>query len=183
MYAGIRTIFSRYWRSYGGLRALVRSPYLHLALVLLVITSHFWSAEKWWEQPLSILPNLLGFSLGGLAMFLSFGDEKFRSILAEKTDADQPSPYMELCSTFVHFIVLQLCALMFALVARSLDFHFAWPAAYQNAVSVLTVIFSGMGYLLFLYAVSAMLAATMSVFRICSWYELHQQSKPTNDKN
>ncbi len=181
MYAGIRSIFSRYWRSYGGLHALVRSPYLHLALVLLVITSHFWSAEKWWEQPLSILPNLLGFSLGGLAMFLSFGDEKFRSILAEEPDADQSSPYMELCSTFVHFIVLQLGALMFALVARSLDFHFAWPAEYQIAVSILTVVFSGMGYLIFLYSVSSMLAAIMSVFRVCSWYELHQKNNSAND--
>lgn len=181
MYAGIRSIFSRYWRSYGGLRALVRSPYLHLALVLLVITTHFWSVEKWWEHPLSILPNLLGFSLGGLAMFLSFGDEKFRSILAEETAADQPSPYMELCSTFVHFIVLQLGALIFALVARSLDFQFPWPAEYRASVSVLTVVFSGTGYLLFLYSVSSMLAATMSVFRICSWYELHQKNKPTQD--
>jgi drug/metabolite transporter (DMT)-like permease len=98
-------------------------------------------------------------------MFLSFGDEKFRSILAEETAADQPSPYMELCSTFVHFIVLQLGALMLALVARSLDFQFPWPAEYRASVSVLTVVFSGVGYLLFLYSVSSMLAATMSAFQ------------------
>lgn len=181
MYTGVRSIFSRYWRSYGGLGALVRSPYLHLAFVLLLVTSHFWSMEKWWEQPLSILPNLLGFSLGGLAMFLSFGDERFRSILTEHTAADEPSPYMELCSSFVHFIALQICALMFALVAKSIDFQFPWPAEYRPIVSVFTVIFSGMGYLLFLYSVSAMLAATMSVFRICSWYELHQKNKPSHD--
>jgi hypothetical protein len=116
-------------------------------------------------------------------MFLSFGDEKFRSILAEETDADQPTPYMELCSTFVHFIVLQLGALMFALVGSALDFQFAWPAHLRFAISVLTIIFSGIGYLLFLYSVSSMLAATMSVFRVCSWYELHQRNKPTIDNH
>lgn len=182
MYVGVKSIFSRYWRSYGGFRAMVRSPYLHASLVLLAITGHFWLTEKWWEQPLSILPNLLGFSLGGLAMFLSFGDEKFRSILTENTEVEQPSPYMELCSTFVHFIVLQLGSLMFALVARSLDFTYEWPDAFQMTVVIVTKFFSCFGYLIFLYSVCSMLAATMAVFRICSWYEMHQNSNHTDHK-
>jgi hypothetical protein len=34
---------------------------------------------------------------------------------------------------------------------------------------------SGIGYLLFLYSLASMLAATMAVFRTCSWYEAHQK--------
>lgn len=177
MYEGVLVIFSRYWKSYGGFRSLIVSPYLHLSLLLLVLTSHFWYTEKWWEQPISVLPNLLGFSLGGLAMFLSFGDERFRSILAQTDDSSNPSPYMELCSTFVHFIVLQVAALLTALIARSLDFYWEWPSEIGKLVFVLTKFFHCGGYLLFLYSVSSILAATMAVFRTCSWYETHQRAQ------
>jgi hypothetical protein len=175
MYNGVFTIFDRYWRAYGGRQALLRSPYLHVALLLLIVTSHYWLYEKWWEQPLSILPNLLGFSLGGLAMFLSFGNEKFRSELTVVKDVTTVSPYLALCSTFVHFIVLQLLALISALIARSFDFVFDWPQSIRQLVTFATAGFYGVGYLLFLYSVISMLAATMAVFRICTWYEIHQR--------
>lgn len=182
MYSGIRSIFRRYWAAYGGLSALIRSPYLHIALVLLAITTHFWSTENWWEQPIAVLPNLLGFSLGGLAMFLSFGDERFRSVLAQPEAEGGVSAYLSLCSSFVHFIVLQVSALAFALIARSLDFAFPWSKEFREVVVVGTRIYGAIGYLLFLYSVTAMLAATMTVFRVCSWYETHQQSSPPGGK-
>lgn len=173
MYSGTINIFRRYWKAYGGCRSLVMSPYLHLALLLLFITFHFWFYDKWWEQSISVLPNLLGFSLGGFAMFLGFGDEKFRAVLAEPDDEDSDgvTPYISLCASFVHFIIVQFLALLSAIVARSLDFHLDLP------IYLFAVVKAGdcIGYLFFLYSITSMIAATMAVFRTCSWYEIHQK--------
>lgn len=176
MYSGVKKIFRRYWEAYGGKSALLSSPYLHLAAFLLVLTFHYWSTEKWWEQGLLVLPNLLGFSLGGFAMFLGFGDEKFRILLAESNDDRSPSAYMKLCSSFVHFILIQFLALICAILARAFDFYFPWPEGLRQVITTGTYLFSGTGYLLFLYSITSMLAATMTVFRTCSWYELHQKN-------
>jgi len=174
---GLKPIYSRYWDAYGGFKALFRSFYLHAAIVITAIASNFWLTEKWWEQS-----NLLGFSLGGFAMFLGFGDEKFRALLAESDESDadgdeiKPSVYLLLCSSFVHFILLQVIALFFAIIAKSLDFYYPWPILWQGLISNLTLAFGCLGYLLFIYSMTSVLAATMAVFRTCSWYEKHQQA-------
>jgi hypothetical protein len=92
------------WRLEGS----VCSPYTRLAAILLVLTSHFWWTQDWWELPISILPNLIGFSLGGYAILLAFGDEKFRKLLVPERKAT-PSPgaptlYMTVSAIFLHFI-------------------------------------------------------------------------------
>lgn len=178
MYKGVSQIFGRYWQAYGGGRALLRSPYLHLAFVLLAITYPIWSAPQWWDQVISVVPNLLGFTLGGFAMFLGFGDEKFRALLAEpdEDDPDAPSLYVGLCATFVHFIVVQVVALIFALVAKAWWFHYPWPASVANMLPVLNLIGGAIGFGFFLYAITSAVAATMHVFRMATWYEQHQRS-------
>jgi hypothetical protein len=75
---------------------------------------------------------------------------------------------------------MQLGALMFALIMKSLDFVYGWPTEYITAIRISTWVFNGLGYLLFLYSVSSMLAATMAVFRICFWYEKHQKANSSN---
>ncbi len=176
MYTGTLNIFVKYWQAYGGAKALIKSPYLHLAFLLLLITSHFWLTDKWWEQSISILPNLLGFSLGGFAMFLGFGDEKFRAILAESDGNNETSPYESLCASFVHFIVVQFLALTIALIAKSLDFWMPMPELMRQMLIWCEFFFSGLGYLLFFYSITSMLAATMAVFRTCFWYAKFQNS-------
>ena len=100
-------IFQYYWNTYGGWRALLSSPYLHVALFLLLLTNHQWISRDWWDQSLAILPNLLGFSLGGFAIFLGLGDEQFRAVLAEKDEKESNSAYTLVSATFVHFILIQ----------------------------------------------------------------------------
>jgi len=79
-YKGVNQLLGRYWVVYGGWPALIWSPYFHLSLVLLVITASQWINPLWWDSVLSIVPNLLGFTLGGFAIFLSFGDDRFKAI-------------------------------------------------------------------------------------------------------
>lgn len=182
MYTGVAKIFRRYWVAYGGLSALLRSIYLHVAGILLLLTFNTWTNPKWWDQSLSILPNLLGFTLGGFAIFIGFGDERFRALLAEpEEDKNKPTIYVSLCSTFVHFILVQVLALTYAVVANSWWFYtprldFARPAlGYLNGIA------GAVGYGLFLYALTSVVAATMHVLRIATMYEQHQRIKVAQD--
>lgn len=179
LYSGVRQIFQRYWQAYGGLHAFMRSAYLHVAMLFLVLTWGSWSQPLWWDQVISVLPNLLGFTLAGFAMFLGFGDERFRALLAEPDDEDEPgapSIYVSLCASFVHFISVQVLALLFALVAKSLWFKCALPEEVISIMPWLNFIGGAIGYLLFLYAITSVMAATMAIFRIATWYELHKKN-------
>lgn len=177
MYSGVVKNFSRYWQTYGGISALFKSPYLHSSLIFLLISSHYWINDEWWDLSISVLPNLLGFSLAGFAMFICFGDEKFRSLLAEQNDDKSPTIYMRVCSTFVHFILLQFLALIFAVLFKSLYFYFQWPDCLKDTIYIGTTISRALGFLLFLYSITSMLAATMAIFRMCFWYEVHQNTQ------
>ncbi len=189
MYCNVAQIFSRYWRAYGGLSSLLRSPYFHLSIFLSLLTGHIWNNEAWWEQVISTLPNLLGFTLAGFSMFIGFGDERFRSMLADPDEGeveqrDQPTIYLALCSTFVHFIVVQIVALLYAIVAKALWFHVPCLDSVREYLQILRFFAWGFGYLLFLYALTSALAATMHVFRIASMYEQFRRfdSKKSEDK-
>ena len=155
--------------------ALVRSPYLHISLALLAITFHYWMFGKWWEQPLSIIPNLLGFSLAGLSVFVGFSEKEFQSLLATTGKDGKVSMLLGVCSKYIHFIVVQVLSLLAAIIGKSLDFSYSWPAGLAAAVGGGTILYSGIGYLLFLYAIASMLAAAMSLFRVISWYQAYHE--------
>jgi F0F1-type ATP synthase assembly protein I len=176
MYADVKTILGRYWSAYGGWRAVIRSPYLHLSLILLAITTHFWLTSPWWEQPLVVVPSLLGFSLGGLAMLLSFGNTKFQTFISVRDSGEhsEPSALITTSASFVHFMLAQLLALLVAICFKSLDFYVPWPASFRAVMVACNVLFSAIGYLIFLYSILTMIAAVLAVFRMTSWFETFQ---------
>lgn len=180
-YKGVTAIFEVYWTAYGGLGALLRSPYLHAAAVLLVFTTPFWSMPLWWDQSLAVLPNLLGFTLGGFAIFIGFGDEKFRALLAEN-DGSPVNAYVALCATFVHFIVVQALALLAALLAKAWWFYAPWMDPVRSFLPFFNGLGSAVGYGLFLYALFSVIAATMHIFRIAHLYAHFQGSMTDCEK-
>ncbi|MFT4190860.1 MAG: hypothetical protein QM617_04955 [Comamonas sp.] len=177
-YKGVADIFRVYWVAYGGLGALACSPYLHLAIVLLTLTAQTWigfgcvglECDPWWEQSIIVLPNLLGFTLGGFAIFIGFGDEKFRAILAEDDEESDINAYVALCSTFVHFILVQALALVAAILAKSWWFYTPLVDPIRPALPFLNAVGGAIGYGLFLYALTSVVAATMHIFRIAKMY-------------
>lgn len=187
MYAGTFDIFKTYWAAYGGLKALLCSFYLLCAMVLLGLTHNVWWApvttgqgqwSAWWDQSLSVLPNLLGFTLGGFAIFIGFGDEKFRKLLAEPVpEATLASnDYVQLCATFVHFIVVQVLALLTAVLGKAWWYYAEWMEPLRESLPWLNAIGGAVGYGLFLYALTSVMAATMHVFRIATMYAGFQGS-------
>lgn len=158
-YKGVWNSLKLYWSAYGGLRALFSSPYLHIALLL---TCAFWplwtdGCDSWHEATLSVLPNLLGFTLGGYAILLAFGDDRFRQIIAGEEGEGKASPFMVVNASFIHFIILQALALIVGVGGKA---QVIWgaPAAF-------------IGTFLFLYALLSAVAAGIAVLNLSSWFD------------
>src|SRR5260370_15782446 len=108
---------SHYWAIYGGFKSLILSPYLHLSLILTQIWFAFWAPKiAASEIAVGVLPNLLGFTVGALAIVLAFSSAPVFKTLAEK--GNPRSFFMKLTASLIHFILAQVLALVAAIVGR-----------------------------------------------------------------
>lgn len=169
-YAGVGSIFSRYWRAYGGSRALLSSPYLLVSILLAGAMYPFWLRESWWDTALSTLPNVLGFTLAGFTIWLGFGDEKYRTLIS-RAKPDRESPFMGVSAGFAHFVVVQILALLAALWAKAMNFPLPSDCWLHGHVRLIAIPGQYIGFLLFIYALMSALAATLGVLRAASWYD------------
>lgn len=170
-----------YWRAYGGWRAFVRSRLVWLATALLLVTFNYWLHCEWWAQVISVFPNLLGFTLGGFAVFVSVGDEKFKSIISGVEVSDRsglPSPYLEICASFLHFALVQAVALLYAVVVNAINLEIASDVpsimVLLDTVKMLRPVGYAVGYWLFLYGLCLTFAAGFGVFNISYLYDEYQ---------
>lgn len=185
-YSGLVENLKRYWSAYGGWQALFFSPYLHISLALTIVLHRFWMHEPWWELSISVLPSIIGFALGGYAIWLGFGDEKFRALLSQKDPSESHSPYMVVSATFAHFIIVQMLALLLAVIAKGTNYalspndiigNFAIAIGSDlNLFANFAPVLYGTGFLFFSYALMTAIAATFALFRITGWFELHQNN-------
>ncbi|MCB5226170.1 hypothetical protein JAO78_005010 [Alishewanella sp. 16-MA] len=174
-------IYKRYWHAYGGTKALIKSPYLWLAFFVSLLLFRIWTVPGWWDHVFSIVPSLLGFSLGGFALWIAIGDDSFRKFIAEKETAETVSIYSAVNANFVHFILLQVISIFAALIAKAANFtlpagHFLLQKM-GECFYLLTGAFSFLGFLVFVYALLSTLAAVMGLLRVTYMYELYINSK------
>ena len=170
--------FARYWKVYGGFQAVFTSRYFWCAFLMTLILYQSWTHSGWWNDILSLMPNLLGFSLGGFAMWIAIGDDKFKRIISGDEINEhgelEYSPYMTVNSTFVHFILLQLLAIVFALLTKSYSsilsnsaFMYYYLGMYYK---YLLFLMSFIAYFIFIYSLFSAIAAVMAIFRVSSWF-------------
>lgn len=175
IYGGVRKIFSVYWSAYGGWKALFSSFYLFVSLLILVILYPLWSKDGWWDTVITIMPNMIGFSLAGLSIWLATGDEKLKSTISgtHPVSSGKHSPYIRTNASFVHFILLQVFALMAAITAKA---YYIEPfGVFKKYDYQYLILFGwGLGFLIFVYAMATAVAVTMSIFRVSTWYDSHQ---------
>lgn len=167
-YKGFWNSLSLYWENYGGTVSLFRSPYFHLAVALSLVAFPFWTREHdptWYDISISALPNLLGFTLGGYAILLAFGDERFMHILSGKEDDGSPSPFMRLNSTFVHFILIQVVAILTAILGSAWDLK--------------SGLFALFGFFCFAYSILSAAAAALAVLRVACWFDVWKTKNKT----
>lgn len=163
-------VFGLAWRIAGGTKALLKGVDFKLALLLTAVCAPSWLSDGWWEQTLSVLPNLLGFTLGGFAIFLGFGSDQFQKEIAD--EEEHKSLYLSVSAAFLLFVLFQVAALLYALVAKALwqptpaILSFAKPffIGYGNYICW------GVGYFLFLYSIILSLRAAARIFRVSRWY-------------
>jgi hypothetical protein len=111
-----------------------------------------------------VLPNLLGFTLGGYAILLAFGDSRFRDKISEQDEGDdEPTLFMELNGTFVHFIILQAIAILLAVIG--------------TAGTIRTGLFAWFGFTCFLYTVLTAISAAFAVLEISDLFQTMKNRK------
>ena len=185
-YQATRSIYARYWSAYGGITALLRSLYFHLAVLLTAILWGQWTKEGWWDLPLSVLPNVIGFSVGGYALLLSFGDEKFQNLMA-RAEVRGSNAFIDLCASFTHFVLMQFLALLIAIVAKGIfieppNWTGDWPEWSWMLIGLARYFLWFLGELVFIYALLCGAAATMRIYRLAEMFAkcAQKQSEPDN---
>lgn len=169
---GVIAIFQYYWHNYGGWKELLKSCYFWAAVVIALVMFGAWSNNTWCDLSIGILPSMMGFSLGGYAILLAFGNDKFLGITAiAKTE--RCSAYEGLNATFTHFIFIQVLGLLYALVLKSVSLKWA-----GNCVSTGL---NGIGIFLMVYAILLGLASTMALLRFSKLYNCFLKKQSNSD--
>lgn len=142
-------VFSQYWKLHGGWRAFALSPYLWAAFILTLALTPYWTALEdgkpiWPDTALTVIPSLLGFALGGMAIVLAFSYSRVLRRIAQ--DGKEDSFFVKMVTSFFHFIVVQVSAIfaaVFAIVyAHSVvSFIGFWLFAYSLLSAVAVAVF------------------------------------------
>lgn len=184
-YKGTIKLWAEFWSLYGGIRSLITSIYFGCAIIITTFSFGLWIKPGWWDIVIGAIPTLLGFTLAGLAVFMSM-DSGFSKVIAGGSKPKSPSPFLSLISSFVHFILVQAIALIYALISKSLNFTLSnMPEWYYRAMSFMTPAAGAVGFLIFIYAITLVVAATFSIFRSSKWFEAYidqLNEDPDNNK-
>ena len=171
--------FKMYWEAYGGYHAFWASYYCLISLVITLLCAHTWlNNEKWVDIPLSTLPSLLGFTLAGYSIWLSVGNEKLKILLAKKKSEEEYSSFMKINASFIHFIILQILALICAIILKfnSVSFiiyrseiYISFYLDFYLLIDYITYSFKAISFFIYIYSIMTMLAAVLGIFRIAYW--------------
>ena len=151
--------FKIYWRLYGGLPALIFSPYVWAAGIITWACAPLWNkvdsasgTRAGIDFALTAIPALMAFTLAGMAVVLALSGKRF--IEAMREDGDPKSLFMKVVGLFFHFLLVQTLALVACLISRT------YPAVNWLA---------GLGFFLTAYGITsavAIAAALLNVSRI-----------------
>lgn len=186
-----KNTWKKYWDAYGGADALVHSYYLQGSFIVTIVIFPAWTNPGWWDTTVSILASMLGFTLGGFAIFVGFGDERFRKALSRSTNGKTPI-LLRTAASFVHFILVQMIALTLGVIVKFLYFpppQFIVNSSYYLGINYDLVIHYGnyffwfLGVFSFIYACACGIAATMWIFEFCSAYVAAENAQGNQIKN
>jgi hypothetical protein len=135
-----------YWSVFGGGWALLRSTYFLGSLILTLVYPDLWhnlenGKPVWASLAIDILPSLLGFALGGMAIMLSFSSGRF--LEAVRQGGKEDSFFMKMMASFFHFSIVLTTALIIAMISETfhhiaLSFVGVWLTYYGITLVVAT---------------------------------------------
>ncbi|NCD42572.1 MAG: hypothetical protein EOL88_10815 [Bacteroidia bacterium] len=183
-YRSVGNTFRDYFTIYGGFKALCSSPYMHIAVIIGIVVSILQhgtkdsSVAKCAELVLGVIPDLIGFTIGGYAIFLAFGDDDFRQEISGDAASKKhenhefssgTSPFMVFSASFIHFIVVSIISVIFAIITKHLNCDYF----------VLYFLCST----IFVYAVLCALAVAFAIFKISRYYDTYSSIKKSIPKD
>lgn len=112
----------------------------------MVVLRPLWCPGTWTQLGMDLIPSLLGFSIGAMAIMLALPGMPVFKFLAD--DGAPDSKFMEMASRLIHFIVVQVISIAMVFVAK------AYPSGVTN----------GIGFLFMMYALFSAVAAGLSIF-------------------
>ena len=190
-YCDMWSDFADYFRRYGGIREVVRSPYVLISVLITAACWGSWRGSDWQEMPLAVLPALLGFTLAAYALLLAFGDERFRAFLAsvatsdvDKNAADN-NALLLISAVFVHFIVIQVAALLLAVVAHTHPLlAFGGISATQiPCLHALRNAYAFVGFVFFVLSIAMALVTGLNIYRATTWYVRFKEIEKVQEAN
>jgi hypothetical protein len=104
---------------------------------------------------ISAIPNLLGFTVGALAIVLAFSSAQIFKTLTE--EGEPLSFFMKLTANLVHFILVQVLALICGILAKITD---------VRALDIVTLV-------ILFYAILSTLSAALQLFQTAVIYNAH----------
>lgn len=173
-YGSLWGALRRYWEDYGGWPEFLTSPLVHISALIAVTSYGVWTEGTWTDLPLSLLPNLLGFSLGAYALIFSLANENLLAALNLASTDGKPPLLRMINATFLHFILVQTVAIIFALANKSsflidlvgwLPFRADVAQALQTGLQLVA---ASVGYWLTTYAVVLLVAAALAAYRLAN---------------
>src|SRR5690348_8914161 len=109
-----RRRIQNYFSAYGGWHAVFTSPLFLAALVIAAANYSRWLSPHWVETTETLIPSLLGFSLGTYAILFSLIGGRLKSALRNVPNSQKVSWLEGINAAFFHYIFVQVIALTWA---------------------------------------------------------------------
>lgn len=163
----------RYFHSYGGWAAVFLSPLFLASVAISLFGFETWVVnEKWAQLAQSIIPNLLGFTLGTYAILFSLMTNRLKKALKELKNSRGVTFLEEVNSTFFHFIFVQVISIAWSILYQGYALSRAMSLVgikeeIQHCIGYTLFLLGGcLGHILVIYSLLLIIAAGMAVFRI-----------------
>lgn len=175
-------VIVEYFYIYGGLKPLIRSASFLISIIATLISVKIWLTDEWWLIPISVLPNIIGFSIGGYAILVSFGDDKFKEGISGKDPGEtDESPYMHFNASMVHAIITQIISVVLALLFKGVSFisyyEMSKSGGWHFLMYVPGIAVSFVCYFVFLYSLFLLIPMALNIFEVAKWYDSNQTEK------
>lgn len=177
MIDNIKTVFE----AYGSWKALWRSSYIRVSLILTAISFQIANEKNWPNIVSDVLPSMLGFSIAAIAIVTVIGDDGFRSSLSKIfTMNDKFSDLECLMASFVWFIFIQVSTIIYAFIFKSEPFDACRIFSNPRCLDInnyFDISLSYFGTFLMIYSIMLVLSSTLLMFQL---FRLYVRSIPSS---
>ncbi|NSL24925.1 hypothetical protein [Agrobacterium tumefaciens] len=162
----------RYFHAYGGVAGVLGSPIFGVAVIVSALSYSIWLSPTWVDKVDSLIPSLLGFSLGTYAILFSLVSARLKGALRALKTGSGVTYLESINATFFHFIMVQVVTLVWATLFKGSWFFDALNFFGRDADWVSSVKWWAYrggafgGFVLLTYSILLTIAAALAVYRL-----------------